>query len=74
MEILSEPGAPSDKFQALVKRIRQDKRCAGVQIGMRRSTMLYSLAMLLNDSVIQPEDDKDFSGNVKDALTIIHRL
>lgn len=51
-KILSGDGNPSDKFWALEKRIRQDKRHPGVQLELRRSQLLNQLVLLLSDNVI----------------------
>ena len=67
-KILSGEGTPSDKFWALEKRIRQDRRSPGVQIQPKRSELLYLLAALLNDGVITFKDLDGFSDNLLDAL------
>lgn len=66
--ILTGEGNPSDKFWALEKRIRQDKRCPGVQLELRRSQLLSQLTLLLNDGVITLKDLEGFSDGVLDAL------
>lgn len=67
-KILSGEGNPSDKFWALEKRIRQDKRSPGVQLQPKRSELLYHLAALLNDGVITFKDIEGFSDGLLDAL------
>lgn len=66
--ILSGEGNPSDKFWALEKRIRQDKRHPGVQLELRRSQLLNQLVLLLNDDVITFKDLEGFSDGLLDAL------
>ena len=67
-EILAGPGNPSDKFWALEKRIRQDKRSSGVQLQLSRSDLLNLLSALLVDDVITLDDLDGFSQDLQDAL------
>ena len=66
--LLSGPGNPSDKFWALEKRIRQDKRSPGVLVDLRRSNMLNAMIGLLQDGSITLDDLEGFSQNLRDAL------
>ena len=67
MEILSGDGIPSEKFWALEKRIREDKRHAGVIVrDARRSTMDLTIRELLHDGVITMEDLDGFSDEVRE--------
>ena len=43
IELLSSDAAPSDKFWALDKRIKEDKRKKGVCIQMSRSELIYNI-------------------------------
>ena len=54
--LLSGQGSPSDKFWELDKRIREDQKMAGVQLSMRRSNLIYSLASLINEGTIDWKD------------------
>ena len=71
MKILTGEGNPSDKFWALEKRIRQDKRHTGVQFELRRSQLLDQLVLLLSDDVITFNDLEGFSDGLLDALHFI---
>lgn len=68
IEILAGEGNPSDKFWALEKRIRQDKRSSGVQLQLSRSDLLNLLSALLVDDVITLDDLDGFSQDLRDAL------
>ena len=68
IEILAGEGNPSDKFWALEKRIRQDKRSSGVQLQLSRSDLLNLLSALLVDDVITLDDLDGFSQELRDAL------
>ncbi len=70
IELLSGEGAASNKFWALEKRIREDKKACGVQCEMSRSNQFYIMMSLLNEGAITIDDLEDFSDDLKD--TIIH--
>lgn len=68
MEILSENANPSDKFWKLDKRIKKDKKKAGVQVRMSRSNLIYNIISLLNEGAINFEDLEDFSDGLKETV------
>lgn len=68
IELLSGDGDPSDKFWALDKRIRADRRRPGVLLQMRRTDFIYNLMALINDGVIGIEDLADFSDDLKETV------
>ena len=67
-ELLAGPGNPSDKFWALEKRIRRDRRSPGVQLQLSRTDLLSLLTSLLADDVITLNDLEGFSQDLQDAL------
>lgn len=66
--ILSDTTTASERFWKLEQRIRQDKRRPGVQLEMRRSTMMQYLAALLREKVITSEDLDGFSDELRNTL------
>lgn len=70
-QILAGEGNSSDKFWALEKRIRQDKRRPGVQLELRRSNMLNALIGLLQDGAITLDDLEGFSHDLQEALRFL---
>ena len=66
-----ETTAPSQKFWALEKRIRQDKRDTGVIIDMRRSIMIMNLVSLLNEGAITMDDLDEFSEELREKIRYI---
>ena len=66
--ILSEEADPSDKFWKLDKRIKEDRKKAGVQVRMSRSNLIYNIISLLNEGAINFEDLEDFSDGVKETV------
>lgn len=66
--ILSQDANPSDKFWKLDKRIKDDKKKAGVQLRMSRSNLIYNIVSLLNEGTISFEDLKDFSNGLKETV------
>lgn len=68
IELLNGEGNASDKFLALEKRIKEDKKDCGVQCEMSRSTQFYIMLFLLNEGVITMDDLDDFSDDLKDTL------
>lgn len=72
--ILDSEESSSEKFWALEKRIRQDKKSLGVIVDMRRSTMQVELLQMLLQGVIQPSDLEGFSQELRDSLTFIMQI
>lgn len=58
----------SDRFWALYRRIRNDRRSPGVRLEMRKSAMIYDLVHLLADEVICMDDLKDFSEDTQEFV------
>lgn len=71
LDLLSGEGDPSDKFWALEKRIRRDKRSPGVLVELRRSNMLNALIGLLKDGAITLDDLEGFSQDLQEALRFL---
>ncbi len=69
--ILDSEESSSEKFWALEKRIRQDKKSPGVIVDMRRSTMQLELMQMLFQGVIQPSDLEGFSQELLDGLAFV---
>ncbi len=72
--ILDSEESSSEKFWALEKRIRQDKKSPGVIVDMRRSTMQVELLQMLLQGVIQPSDLEGLSQKLRDSLTFIMQI
>ena len=68
VELLSADGTASEKFWALDRRIREDRRSAGVVVEMRRSVLHLNLCRLLAEGVIGLEDLDGFSDDLVGAL------
>ena len=63
--MLSGGGNASDRFWALEKRIREDKKDCGVQCRMSRSNLLSIMISLLNEGAITFDDLEGFSDDLK---------
>ena len=68
IELLSADGMASEKFWALNKRIREDRRSAGVAVEMRRSVLHANIWRLLGEGVISVEDLDGFSDELVGPL------
>lgn len=68
IELLSGEGNASDKFWALEKRIKEDKKDCGVKCEISRSNQFYIMMSLLNEGAITMEDLNDFSDDLKDTI------
>lgn len=68
IELLSGEGNESDKFWALEKRIRKDKKNCGVQCEMSRSNQFYIMMSLLSEGAITLDDLEGFSDDLKDTI------
>ena len=69
MELLSSDRQASDKFWALDKRIKQDKRCTGVLArDVKRSNMFQLIINLIYEEAISEDDLNEFSEDLRDAV------
>lgn len=70
IKLLSENVNPSEKFWRLEKRIKVDKKKAGVQLDMRRSQLIYNIISLINEGAISFKDLEEFSEQLKETIRI----
>lgn len=70
IKLLSENVNPSEKFWRLEKRIKEDKKKAGVQLDMRRSQLIYNIISLINEGAISFKDLEEFSEQLKETIRI----
>lgn len=68
IELLSEDTDPSDKFWRLEKRIKRDKKKAGVTVEMSRSELIYNIISLMREGAITCEDLEGFSDRLKETV------
>ncbi len=61
----------SDKFWELERRIKQDKKCPGVLIEMRKLSAIYDIARLIGDEVISLDDLEEFSDDLKEVVKFL---
>jgi len=61
----------SDKFWELERRIKQDKKCPGVLIEMRKSSAIYDIVRLIGDGVISLDDLDEFSDDLKEVVKFL---
>ena len=74
IKLLSGEGNASEKFWALEKKIRQDKKDCGVQCEMSRSNQFYIMLSLLNEGAITLEDLSDFSEELQEIMKHFYKL
>ena len=70
IELLNRDMNPADKFWELEKRVRKDKKGAGVQLDMRRSVLIDNLVSLIDEGVIHFADLEGFSDELKETVKI----
>ena len=70
IKLLSENVNPSEKFWRLEKRIKEDKKKAGVQLDMRRSQLIFNTISLINEGAISFKDLEEFSEQFKETIRI----
>lgn len=66
--LLSGEGKGSEKFWALEKRIKDDRKTPGVVVSVCKSNMLYDVLGLLRDSAITLDDLNDFSEDFQEQV------
>lgn len=62
---LSSSAPSSEKFRTLDKRLRHDKRSAGVSVEMSRSEIPFIILHLLDENAITMDDLGEFSDEMK---------
>lgn len=68
IDILSGDANPSEKFWQLEERIKEDRKKAGVQVRMSRSSLIYNMISLIREGAISFEDIEDFSDGLKEIV------
>ena len=68
VELLSSEAKGSDKFWALEKRIKDDRKAPGVIVSLSKSNMIYDVLGLLRDGAITMKDLDDFSEDFKEQI------
>ena len=71
VKLLEGDGVPSEKFWALEKRIKIDKKHKGVLIEMRKQNMPFDLVDLIRDGVIGCKDLEDFSSELQETVKFL---
>ncbi len=67
--LLSEDANPSEKFWRLDRRLKEDKKKAGVQLEMSRSNLIYNIISLIREGAISFEDLEEFSDGLKETVS-----
>ncbi len=73
IDLLSGPGAASEKFWSLDKRLKEDKHRVGVIAEMSRSMMNINILNLLADGVIELSDLDGFSEELREKMAFMMR-
>ncbi|MDO4649917.1 MAG: hypothetical protein Q4B26_14855 [Eubacteriales bacterium] len=68
VELLTSDAKGSEKFWALEKRIKEDRKDPGVIVSVSRSNMIYDILGLLRDEAITFEDLADFSEEFQEQV------
>lgn len=68
VELLTSDAKGSEKFWALEKRIKEDRKDPGVIVSVSRSNMIYDILGLLRDEAITLDDLADFSKEFQEQV------
>ena len=71
IELLSGDEFALEKFWKLEERIRRDRKHPGVVIQMRKSEMIYDIAILIREGVIGIQDLDGFSKELIEYVQVI---
>ena len=71
IRLLSGSEKASDKFWALYKRIREDKRDTGVVAEVKRSMMEINIMNLLGEGAITLDDLEGFSNDLREKMAFL---
>jgi len=68
VELLTSDAKGSEKFWALEKRIKEDRKDPGVIVSVSRSNMIYDILGLLRDEAITMDDLAEFSEEFQEQV------
>jgi len=71
IELLRSPGNASDHFWELEKRIKNDKKHPGVMLEMRKSEVIWDIAIFIKKKVITLKDLEGFSMELIESVSKI---
>lgn len=71
IDFLSSGIPASEKFWGMEKRIKQDRKCPGVLIEMRKSTAVMDIVNLICEGVITLDDLNDFSDEFRETAAFL---
>jgi hypothetical protein len=71
VDYLNSDRSASEKFWELEKRIKQDRKCPGVLVEIRKSSAVFDIANMITDDVIKMEDLDEFSDELKENIKSI---
>ena len=71
IELLRSPGNASDHFWELEKRIKNDKKHPGVMLEMRKSEVIWDIAIFIKKKVITLKDLEGFSMELIESVSEI---
>ena len=71
--LLSREGSAAENFWELEKRIRRDKRDAGVIVELRRSALVENMSRLLAEGAIAFDDLDGFSDTLVETLKMLRK-
>ena len=69
--LLTSEKAGSQAFWELNERIKQDKKSPGVQVELKKSTMLWDIIAMLRDGVIEMADLIGFSDELVESVKTV---
>ena len=69
--MLAGPGSASEKFWALEKRMKEDRRHVGVVAEMSRSSMYGNLLSLFHEGTITLDDLDGFSDALRERFSFV---
>ena len=68
VELLTGNAKGSEKFWALEKRIKEDRKDPGVIVSVSKSNMVFDILGLLRDNAITLDDLADFSEEFQEQI------
>lgn len=74
IQYLNSDNFASTKFWEIDKRIKSDKKKAGVLLELRKQNVMLDLVRLLNEGAITVDDLDDFSDELKESVMYVNDL
>lgn len=73
-ELIDSPALASERFWELEKRIKKDRRHIGVLIDLKKTEVVWDIAMYIKEEIITMKDLDGFSEELVEAVKVMLKV